>query len=48
MMYDGYYYVLYDKCSDELQNEFVQKNNGEPVLYKDGICQYDNEHRLIK
>ena len=47
-LYDGYYYVLYDKCSDELQNEFVQKNNGEPVLYKDGIGQYDNENRLIK
>jgi hypothetical protein len=31
---NGHYYMLYDKCDDELKNNFVQKY-GEPLLYKD-------------
>jgi prophage antirepressor-like protein len=45
---NGHYYVLYDKCSNGLKNSFIQKNNGEPLLYKDGVGQYDNENNLIK
>ena len=44
---NGYYYLLYDSCEDELKNDFVEKN-GEPLLYKDGIGQYDSENNLIK
>ena len=43
----GYYYVLYNKCSTELKNKFVEKY-GEPLLYKDGIGQFNSENILIK
>ena len=45
---NGYYYILYNNCSDELKNEFVKKNKGEPILYKDGIGKYDKENNLLK
>lgn len=45
---NGHYYTLYDYCSDELKNEFVKKNKGEPILYKCGVGQYDNKNNLIK
>jgi prophage antirepressor-like protein len=45
----GYYYILYDSCEDELKDNFVIKNgNQEPILYKNGIGQYDQENNLIK
>ena len=43
---NGHYYILYDKCEDELKNIFVQKY-GEPLLYKDGIGQYNAENNLL-
>ena len=47
-----HYYKLYDDCSDELKDKFIEKkNNGnEVVLYKDGVGQYDpeNEELLIE
>jgi hypothetical protein len=46
-LYKGFYYILYNDCSDELKNKFIEKN-GEPILYKDGIGQYDNNNNLIK
>lgn len=45
----GYYYILYDSCEDELKDNFVIKNgNQEPILYKNGIGQYDQENNLVK
>jgi phage anti-repressor protein len=38
-----HYYILYEKCSDELKNNFEI-----PILYKDGIGQYDSNNNLIK
>lgn len=44
---NGHYYVLYDKCSDELRETF-ETNYGEPVLYKDGIGQFNENNELIR
>uniref|UniRef100_A0A6C0JQR0 MSV199 domain-containing protein n=1 Tax=viral metagenome TaxID=1070528 RepID=A0A6C0JQR0_9ZZZZ len=43
----GHYYMLYEKCDNDLKTDFVCKNNGEPLLYKDGVGQYDENHNLI-
>ena len=43
---NGHYYMLYDKYDDELKDNFVQKY-GEPLLYKDGVGQYNVENMLI-
>jgi prophage antirepressor-like protein len=44
---NGNYYMLFDKCPGNLINAFIQKN-GEPLLYKDGIGQFDMHNNLIK
>lgn len=44
---NGFYYMLYDNCDEKLQEEF-EENNGEPILYKEGVGQYDNQNNLIK
>ena len=44
---NGHYYLLYDKCPQELIDNFEEKY-GEPVLYKDGIGQYTNENQVVK
>jgi hypothetical protein len=44
---NGHYYLLYDKCPQELIATFEEKY-GKPVLYKDGIGQYTNENQLVK
>ena len=45
----GFYYALYDSCSEELKKEFVKKNNNkEPVLYLTGIGQYDEKNNLLQ
>ena len=44
---NGHYYMLYDKCPGNLLNAFIQKN-GEPLLYKDGVGQFDMHNNLIK
>jgi hypothetical protein len=43
---NGHYYVLYDKCDDNLKEQFEQ-TYGEPLLYKDGVGQYDAKLNLI-
>jgi len=43
---NGHYYMLYEKCSDELKDDFIEKH-GEPLLYKDGVGQYDANNTLI-
>lgn len=44
---NNYYYVLYEKCDDALKNDFIEKH-GIPILYKNGIGQYDSNNILIK
>ena len=44
---NGNYYILYDKCSMELRNNF-ENNYGIPILYKNGIGQYDKDNKLVK
>ena len=43
----GNYYILYEKCNEELISNFEQKY-GEPLLYKNGIGQHDENNILIK
>jgi hypothetical protein len=46
---NGHYYMLFDKCSTNLQINFVIKNgNKEPILYKDGVGQFDQQHILLR
>jgi hypothetical protein len=43
----GHYYLLYANCSDDLKQAFVLKH-GEPILYKDGMGQYDKDKKLVR
>jgi len=46
---NGFYYIFYEKCDEELKNKFKKKNNNsDPILYKNGIGQYDSYDNLIK
>jgi hypothetical protein len=44
---NGHYYTLYDTCEKELIQKF-EEQNGSPLLYKNGIGQYDLQHNLIR
>lgn len=44
----GFYYKLYDTCNESLKNIFEEKNGGKPVLYRNGVGQYDLQQNLIK
>jgi prophage antirepressor-like protein len=44
---NGYYYRLYDDCDDSLRKTFEDKN-GLPLLYKNGIGQFDLENNLVR
>ena len=44
---NGHYYVLYDNCNQELIEKF-EEINGVPLLYKNGVGQYDLNNKLIK
>jgi len=44
----GHYYKLYDECDVSLKHDFEGKINGHPLLYKDGVGQFDNQNNLIK
>jgi len=44
----GHYYMLYDNCTDELRENFETRNHGEPVLYKDGVGQFDAQNNMIR
>jgi prophage antirepressor-like protein len=43
----GYYYKLYDECDEILKQKFIKKHC-EPLLYKNGIGQYDVSNNLVK
>ena len=46
---NGHYYILYNDCSkeEELISNFVSKY-GSPLLYKDGIGQFNQDGQLVK
>ena len=44
----GYYYKLYDNCSNNLTSKFEEQIKGPPLLYKDGVGQFDLQNNLIK
>ena len=41
-IYNGFFYTLYENCDEDLQEAFVEKH-GEPILYKNGVGQFDSE-----
>ena len=43
----GFFYKLYDECDENLKTQFVEKY-GTPLLYKNGISQYNATNQLIK
>ena len=44
---NGNYYTLYDKCEQNLIQNFEEKY-GQPKLYKNGVGQYDVNNNLVK
>ena len=44
---NNHYYMLYDNCDTELIENFEGKN-GQPLLYKNGIGQYDLNSVLVR
>ena len=44
---NGFYYILYNNCDEELTSKF-EEINGTPMLYKNGVGQYDTNNNLIK
>ena len=44
---NGFYYMLYNNCDEELTSKF-EEINGEPLLYKNGVGQYDTNNNLVK
>jgi len=44
---NGNYYILYDKCEYELIQKF-EEIHGEPLLYKNGIGQFDINNNLVR
>ena len=46
----GHFYTLYHQCSDDLRKSFQQHHLGgrDPVLFKDGIGQYDDNHTIVR
>lgn len=44
---NGYYYKLYEYCNEELINNYETKH-GVPILYKNGVGQYDLEGNIVK
>jgi hypothetical protein len=43
----GHYYKLFDECEETLIQNFTEKH-GDPILYKNGIGQYDTNNNLIR
>ena len=43
-----HYYLLYGECDNNLKEDFIKKNKGESILYKNGIGQYNDKNILIK
>ena len=45
---NGFYYIIYEKCSEELRNNFEAEHGGYPQLYRSGIGQYDSNNNLTR
>jgi hypothetical protein len=45
---NGFYYKIYADCDEELRETFERKIDGQPMLYKNGVGQYDLEKTLQK
>jgi hypothetical protein len=43
---NGFIYMLYNNCDNNLREDF-EENNGEIILYKDGIGRYDSQNILV-
>lgn len=43
----GFFYLLFDNCPEELQSAFIMKN-GPPLLYKDGVGRFDSKNNLLQ
>lgn len=43
---NGHYYILYSNCDEHLINNF-EEQNGTPLLYKNGVGQFDSENNMI-
>jgi hypothetical protein len=43
----GFFYRLYNDCEEDLQASFEEKH-GKPLLYKDGVGQYNLENHLVQ
>jgi hypothetical protein len=43
----GVYYKLYNLCDSQMREEFEEKN-GQPLLYKNGVGQFDLQNNLIR
>jgi len=44
----GYYYKIYTDCDLTFRETFEEKINGSPLLYKNGVGQYDLQNNLIR
>ena len=44
---NGFYYILYNNCDEKLTSKF-EEINGAPILYKNGVGQYDTNNNLVK
>ena len=44
---NGHYYKLYDFCEEKLKKDF-ENENGEIILYKNGVGQFDIDNKLVK
>lgn len=42
---NGHYYILYTNCDEDLIDKFEEKN-GTPLLYKNGVGQFDNQGNM--
>lgn len=42
---NGHYYILYNNCDEDLINNF-EEQHGTPLLYKNGVGQFDNTNNM--
>ena len=45
---NGHYYILYDNCDAEVIAKYEDEKGGEPLLYKDGVGQFDAQGKKVK
>lgn len=43
---NGHYYMVYDSCNKKLIADY-EAQHGPPVLYKDGVGQFDEDNQLV-